>query len=567
MHIVVLSGDASIILRKRSLPMSSNTALFSGPPMASIEMLVAVYPSAVVTLFSVITTSFPMLVTACSRPVYIAFVVMVSGLCLLAKKPTATAIATRLGVVSHDALTRMLTHACWTASLLMNALVNQALLCQTGSVLPSVLICDDVLIPKPCARWIAGAYWDWDHAQHRRTYGHRIVVVVWTNGIMVVPVAFALWHKRHSAYFLAPEAVFADSEYQQFLTRFPDMAVVLSPLMHTENDTHTLAVNEVKPWQRALIPKTAWSVIAEHAGVKGRHYRTKNELARCLIYLVVRKGVSCDFITFDSWYASKENLNMLTRLGLSYVTALPCSRKLASARRVQSGDEVITSSQRVDATAAMFATRDFIPYGREKIRAMRLLVSLHGLRHGAALTIIKRQDWHGFLRKILPTNHPIHKHPKPAPNIYLLTNAVDWSTCWTLRSYRMRWLIECLFRDAKQHLGLGACQHRSLKAVTRHIALVFFAAVCLQLIRRQFAQSQPEHFTDMTIGEVKKRLQSQVLISGSCVEPSGMLSGELRPMPRETFERITNPAGPEVIGNSTLMVLESPAIKELYTDA
>lgn len=79
------------------------------PPAASIEMLIAVYPAAILTLYSVITKSFPTVVATCSRPVYIAFVVMVSGVCLLAKKPTARAIAEQLGIVSHDALTRMLT--------------------------------------------------------------------------------------------------------------------------------------------------------------------------------------------------------------------------------------------------------------------------------------------------------------------------------------------------------------------------------------------------------------------------------------------------------------------------
>ena len=42
-------------------------------------------------------------------------------------------------------------------------------------------------------------------------------------------------------------------------------------------------------------------------------YRTKNEIARGLIYRVVRKGVRGEYITFDRWYASKKNVNFLTR--------------------------------------------------------------------------------------------------------------------------------------------------------------------------------------------------------------------------------------------------------------
>jgi hypothetical protein len=433
--------------------------------------------------------------------------------------------------------------------------------------LPSILILDDVLVPKPFARWIAGAYWDWDHAQHRRTFGHRIVVVVWTNGIIMVPVAFTLWHKRHSAYFLGAQATFTEMEYQQFSTQFPTMRPVLNGLIHRDAECVVVALDTLTTWQKALISKKAWAVLAEHAAVTGRRYRTKNELARCLIYRVIRKGLDCDYITFDSWYASKENLNMLTRLRLTYVTAVPCSRKLDSASRLRSGDDVIASKQRVDDTAAMFTSRDYIPYPQGGLRALRLAVTLSGLTHAAHLVIIKRQDWHGFLRKILPKDHPIHKKPHPAPNVYLLTNAAEWSTYQVICHYRNRWRIECLFRDVKQHLGLGACQHRSLEAVTRHIALVMFAAVCLQLVRQRFVDAQPETTTKMTIGDVKNRLQSQVVISGQALETCGLLSGELTPMPRAIFEQLTAPESSAVIGNFIPITLETPAIKEHYNDA
>ncbi len=69
-------------------------------------------------LFQVVAHAFPTLCTVFSRQVYRVLIVMIAGLCLLAKKPTARAIANVLGVVSHDALTRLLTHACWNASLL-----------------------------------------------------------------------------------------------------------------------------------------------------------------------------------------------------------------------------------------------------------------------------------------------------------------------------------------------------------------------------------------------------------------------------------------------------------------
>ncbi len=547
--------------------MSANSRLFSGPPAAHIEALIEVYPAAILTLYQVIMKGFPSAVTVFSRPVYCSFVVMVTGLCVLAKKPTSRAIAATLGVVSHDTLTRLLTHSCWNASLLLGMLINQALLISTGTVFPCMLILDDVLVPKPFARWIAGAYWDWDHAQHHRTFGHRIVVVVWTNGVIMIPVAFTLWHKRHSAYFLGTHATFTKAQYTQVLTRFPTMRPLLDSLIQYEAEQVVLPLNELKPWQKRLISKKAWAELASHAATTGRRYRTKNELARCLIYQIVRKGLRCDYITFDSWYASKENLNMLNRLGLVYVTAVPCSRKLSSAHRLRSHAEVMTSASRVDKVANTFATRDYVPYRQARLRALRLDVTLTGLTHPAHLTIITRQDWHGFLKRTLPDDHPIQQHSYPAPNVYLLTNATELSTYQVICRYRSRWAIECLFRDLKQHLGLGACQHRSLEAVTRHITLVLFAFVCLQLVRRHFVDSQPEQAANMTIGDVKKRLQTQVVVLGSTVETCGILTGEIFPMPRDIYEQLTYSAGSAVISDSTPIMLESSVIKELYNDA
>jgi hypothetical protein len=546
--------------------MSAKPRLFSGPPVASVEALIAVYPGAILTLYHVITGTFPTVVTALSRPVSYAFVVMVTGLCLLARKPTSRAIVGTLGVVSHDALTRLLTHSCWTASLLLGALLNQALLLSTGTLLPSLLILDDVLIPKPFARRIAGAYWDWDHAQRRRTFGHRVVVVIWTNGALVIPVAFALWHKQYSAYFLAPQTCFSETEYQQFLTRFPAMRPLLDGLVLREPGQVVLPLTRLMAWQKTLIPKPAWAVLASHA-TNGRRYRTKNELARCLIYRVVRKGLRSDYITFDSWYASKENLNMLTRLRLVYVTAVPCSRKLSSAYRLRSAAPVITSACRVDALARMFATRDYVPYPQARLRALRFRVTLTGLTHPAQVVIITRQDWHGFLRRTLPDDHPIQQHTPAAPNVYLLTNAPHASTYQVICRYRSRWTIECLFRNLKQHLGLGACQHCHLEAVTRHIALAMFAAGCLHLIRQSLSGSAVVPSGTMTIGDVKKHLQSQVVIVGTQIENSGIVTGELRPMTRDLFEQLTAPKRAAVIGHSMTMTVESPAIKELYNDA
>jgi hypothetical protein len=530
-------------------------------------MLIDVYPAASLVLFQVVAHSFPTLCTVFSRQVYRALIVMIAGLCLLAKKPSARSIASVLGVVSHDALTRLLTHACWNASLLMGALLNQALLLTTGGILPSYLILDDVVIPKPFSRWIAGAYWDWDHVEQRKVFCHRVVVIVWTNGLLVIPVAFALWHKKHSAYFLNRSAAFSSDEYAAFVTQFPHVRLLLSPLVTIQDDCVVLDVATLSPWQKRLVGKDAWAELASHAANHHR-YRTKNELARCLIYLVVRKGLRGEYITFDSWYASKENLNFLTRLGLVYYAAIPCSRNLTSAFRVSTSAPLPVDSQRVSTLAASYSTRDYIPYHQGRLRALALLVNLPGLNHGAKLVIIKRRDWHQFLKQHLPPNHPFHKQKNDDPNTYLLTNNIFCPTYQIILHYRSRWTIEVMFRDLKQHLGLAACQHRNLEAVRRHVALSMFAYVCLQLIRQKnLSSATPHQHVPMTIGDVKKHLQSQVLMPLAETVSPGMITGVQRPMPLEVFQQFTDSATSTVISNPGFLMTSSPDFKELDNNA
>jgi hypothetical protein len=57
---------------------------------------------------------------------------------------------------------------------------------------------DDVLIPKPYAKCIQGAYWDHDHVLDIPCFGIRVVVLVWSNGILDIPVAFLTWHKNQN---------------------------------------------------------------------------------------------------------------------------------------------------------------------------------------------------------------------------------------------------------------------------------------------------------------------------------------------------------------------------------
>jgi hypothetical protein len=386
--------------------------------------------------------------------------------------------------------------------------------------------------------------------------------------VFVIPVAFALWHKRHSAHFLNETAVFSTNEYNEFVARFPHVVPLLCSLVSIRNNTVTLNLTALKDWQKELIGKEAFAIIAGH-GANHHRYRTKNELARILIYLVVRKAICCQYITFDSWYASKENLNFLARLGLVYYAAIPCSRNLTGAYRVSTSTPVISETMQVKALAGTYTTRQYTPYPRGHLRALGLLINLPGLNHGAKLVIIKHRDWLSFLKRCLPANHPIQKQKDKDPNTYLLTNNIFCPTYEIIVHYRSRWSIEVMFRDLKQHLGLTNCQHRSITAVKRHIALVMFAYACLQLVRQDSRIVSADHHqsVQLTIGDVKKHLKSQVLVQLTDAVSAGMIKGVQQPMPKEVFEQMTALTTSTVISNSGFLTMAMPYFKGLQENA
>ena len=158
------------------------------------EELVQLSPFAVIYLFK---ASLGLFVTTlhwtsyCSSKTILRVAVYLAGLTVLEQKQTQSRIARLFGHVSHDALNRLATDL---KPLYDQTIMGILLLLET--VMPGYLILDDVFVPKPFARYVAGAYPGYDSAQKRHLVGHRIVVLIWTNGVLCFPVAFAFWHHR-----------------------------------------------------------------------------------------------------------------------------------------------------------------------------------------------------------------------------------------------------------------------------------------------------------------------------------------------------------------------------------
>jgi hypothetical protein len=337
-----------------------------------------------------------------------------------------------------------------------------------------MLILDDVLIPKPYAKLIQGAYWDHDHALNIPCFGIRVVVLLYSNGILTIPVAFLVWHKKQN-----PMPPFAP-----------------------------------------------------------RRHRSKNELARILVYWVYRKGLRFSVLTFDAWYSKEENLLLFNRLGIVWVTALAPNRwirlPLATPRKNPRGKPTTHDKLRCNDLAARYPRREqYSHYPALDLRAKAFCAELTPRLPNLKMVIVKDYvESRSFAQEVALTKpKKTRKKPKD-PNRYLLTNRLDAPVAWVISCYKKRYQIEWTFREAKQHLALEACSAREFSAVTQHIALSFLGFVCLQQLHSSLPQQVKE---GLTLGEFRRQLQHLykirigeivylVNLSGQCESPDDILS-------------------------------------------
>jgi hypothetical protein len=85
-----------------------------------VETHAAIYGMALIIIFKLTKTLFPEILKMLSQGDYQNLVIFLAGLCLRDKNQSAHGIAKFFGLKSHDALTKVLLHKSWSASLLLN---------------------------------------------------------------------------------------------------------------------------------------------------------------------------------------------------------------------------------------------------------------------------------------------------------------------------------------------------------------------------------------------------------------------------------------------------------------
>ena len=413
-----------------------------------IDGLIRVSPHAVFYIFHMFigllttgTKSAPYL----STKALLCVTVYISGLLALEKKQTQSRIAKTIGYVTHDALNRLadkLPMLCAQMAAGMTFLI-------TGIYETGYIILDDTVVPKPFSRLVAGTYVDYDHTQKRHVRCHRIVVVIWTNGVIYIPVAFAFWHHR------------------------------------------------------AFV----------------RKYRTKNQIARTLICYVFRHHIPFSYLTFDNWYASKQNLRFFDKLGIKFVT------------RLRNNTWIVHENERQK--IQKITKYECHYYGTLNAYVRHFQVTYPGFGTGS-LAIVKND-----------------KHEEPGKTKYLFTNDLSLANRDIVLRYRSRWHVEVFFRTCKQNFGLTACQAQMMPQVILHVRMVFLAYVLTQLLLAD---------DSISVGEMQKHLRSLHCLYQPNEVPklvSMQQNGTLLPI---TLEELINPVRtriPSMMGMKIPDIIES----------
>jgi hypothetical protein len=109
---------------------------------------------------------------------------------------TCTTIAEAVAEASHDRLTRML-QGDWSGQTLLPLALSTLF-----TVAGGYLIVDDTVVEKPYAQRFGEAAWVWSSTHKKVVFGVSVVLLVWTDGHLRIPVAFRVWQKGGPSKFI-----------------------------------------------------------------------------------------------------------------------------------------------------------------------------------------------------------------------------------------------------------------------------------------------------------------------------------------------------------------------------
>ena len=203
--------------------------------------------------------------------------------------------------------------------------------------------------------------------------------------------------------------------------------------------------------------------------------KTKNDHFReMLINVVANKRLKAKRVLFDSWYASVENLKLVVRVGLVFVTTLKSNRLVSLSKE-------------------------------------------EGYVHLDQLQWSEEHLTHGMLVKLkeLPFKVRLFKVALPEGGIEWVVTNSDRPTDTTTHSVRqeneVRWQVEQLHRELKQLTGIEACQCRHARSQRTHIACCYHAWLSLKVIAKRLGKTIYQVRADLFSDYLRAQLRNPAI--------------------------------------------------------
>ncbi len=212
--------------------------------------------------------------------------------------------------------------------------------------------------------------------------------------------------------------------------------------------------------------------------------KTKNEhFLEMLIRAKSDKRLKANTVLFDSWYASVDNLKMIHRLGMVFVSTLKSNRLVSTSKEQYQAirhDQEHDQEQKKDKKQGrnkgyvhldtLEWNQDTLPHGQlVKLQEMPFLVRLFKL-------VAQNGDieWVITNRNLDPDDQDTHGDAQAR---LTLDDVQDENA--------VRWQIEQLHRELKQLVGTEKCQCRKARAQRNHLACCYLAWLTLKVHARK----------------------------------------------------------------------------------
>jgi SRSO17 transposase len=201
-------------------------------------------------------------------------------------------------------------------------------------------------------------------------------------------------------------------------------------------------------------------------------FKNKNQLAAELIAGFRPPRVVRVSVLFDSWYLNPTVVKICQEKGYPYFSRAKSNRTIYI-----KGDKFSATQYAKRQRGRALKLTTYTPRSQNSpVKAKSLLVRLNQL---------------GKVRLVVSRN-------EKGEYVFLITDHLRVPMVEVIRRYDVRCDIECYFRDAKQHLGLGDYQMRSLQGIVRHLYAVMIACILLVQLKLSLAEAQVYE----TIGEL-----------------------------------------------------------------